>query len=106
MNGYNAILCGEEAFFMVPVALQKGSGGRSKGFAEILALLEQETSQGRTLGAAKLITNYQEGNPHQKKIHVSFQNSRWYACMACAGVRVCAHVYFCAEGEASAWLSR
>jgi len=43
---------------MVPVVLQKGSGGRSKGFVENPALLEQETSQGRTLGSAKLITNY------------------------------------------------
>ena len=55
------------SFFMVPVVLQKGSGGRNNGFVEIPALLEQETSQGRTLGTAKLITNYWEGNPHQKK---------------------------------------
>lgn len=46
------------SFFMVPVVLQKGSAGRSKGFVEISALLQQETSQGRTLGTAKLTTNY------------------------------------------------
>lgn len=43
---------------MVPIVLQKGSHGRSKGFVENSALLEQEISQGRTLGTAKLITNY------------------------------------------------
>lgn len=43
------------SFFVV---LQKDPSGRSKGFVEIPALLEQETPQGRTLGTAKLITNY------------------------------------------------
>lgn len=38
------------SFFMVPVVLQKGSAGRSKGFAEIPALLEQRLHRAGLLG--------------------------------------------------------